>query len=227
MPVLLQAIAGVSPQRENVIMFVYPSVAEWGLGRMLGRLYHSWAAAALFAGALTLAAILGAMALFDAEDPQTRYYGWFCVIVAVLFGGLTLCAVLKQKINGLEPSILLFPLPAAPLAALVYLLQKFGGRRYVLTNRGVSVWRMRLGKQKQLVKAVPLGQIHDILIEEPPGYRFYKAGDLSVVDGRGVEVVRLAAIPRPNVFRQIILEARDARMRVEEALATIQARQPA
>ncbi len=35
------AIAGVSPQREAVVTAVWPSIAAWGLGRLIGKLCHS------------------------------------------------------------------------------------------------------------------------------------------------------------------------------------------
>ncbi|HUG91661.1 MAG TPA: PH domain-containing protein [Planctomycetaceae bacterium] len=221
-----QAISGVSAQHENVIMVVYPSVAQTALGRLLGQLYESWAAAAVVgAGLLVLGAALALRA--NASESGEAAIAW--AVLAVLGAGLLATSVLKRTLNGIKPSHLLFPLPASPVAALVYLFQKTGGRRYVLTNRHVAVWTMLLGVQRMLRAQVPLAQIADIEVDQQPGQEFYRAADLVVLDAAGNRLVRLEAVPRADVFRQIILEARDARRHVEHSLARIEARarQPA
>ena len=223
MPTKPQPISGVSSQRENVIMVVYPSVAQTGLGRLLGRLYGSWAAAAAVAALLLAAgAVLALMA-----DSVEAAIAWGLLAAAGLV--FLVSAVTKRKLNGIKPSHLLFTLPTAPLAALVYVFQKTGGRRYVLTNRHLAVWTMTLGVQRMLRAQVPLAQLAEIVVAQQPGQDFFRAADLVILDAAGHRLARLEGVPQADVFRQIILEARDARGLVAQSLARIQARaqQPA
>jgi hypothetical protein len=74
------------------------------------------------------------------------------------------------------------------------------------------------------VGQVNLSDIKQITIRELPGQAFYKAADLVCAGGDGKTLLRLEGVQRPAVFRQTILEARDARTSVAESLKTIQAR---
>jgi hypothetical protein len=223
MSIKSQAISGVSSQHENVIMVVYPSVAQTGVGRMFGQLYESWMAAAAFA--LLLLAI-GLGLAFSVESTEARV-AW--LLLAAIGAVFLFLSATRRKLNGIKPSHLLFTLPTSPFSALIYLVQKTGGRRYVLTNRHLAIWTMALGAQRMLRGQAALTQIADVAIEQQPGQVFYKAADLIVTDAAGHRLLRLDGVPRADVFRQIILEARDARRHVEESLARIQARakQPA
>ena len=69
-----------------------------------------------------------------------------------------------------------------------------------------------------------LADIKEIVIRELPGQSFYKAADLVATGADGKTIVRLEGVQRPAVFRQTILEARDARTSVEESLKAIQSR---
>ena len=166
------AISGVSPQKEAVIMTVYPSIACTWLGRALGQLYES----------------------------------------------------LPAKLFGVKLSHLLFVLPTAPGALKAYAYLKLFGDVYVLTNRSVQK-RSSLGNR--LVAQVPLASIEQVTVEQEPGQAFYPAADLYLVNGKGDTLMVLSGVPRADVFRQTILEARDAFKQVEASLATINARQPA
>jgi len=128
------------------------------------------------------------------------------------------------RINGVKLSHLLFALPTSPLALLIYLLLKMGGRRYRLTNRSIQVWSM-LGQR--LYSQAPLDAIAEIRVEQHPGQVFYKAADLILLGADGAELLRLDGVPRADVFRHTVLKARDARSQVEASLTRIQARQPA
>lgn len=118
-------------------------------------------------------------------------------------------------------SALVFGLPLAPLASLLYFLQKIFGPRYVLTNRSIQVWSS-LGNR--LLGSVPLQQIGDIEVNERNGQAFFHAADLNILDAGGNAVLTLGGVPRADIFRHTILKARDARVQVEAALATIGAR---
>lgn len=135
-----------------------------------------------------------------------------------------LCDSVPLKINGIKLSALLFGLPAAFLALPVYFAQKLWGSRYELTSRCV---RVRKGLSGRLAGETGLGEIADVQAEQRPGQAFFKAADLLLIAGDGSVLARLNAVPRAEVFRQTILEARDARFQVDSALATIQSRQPA
>ncbi|MEX0702246.1 MAG: hypothetical protein WD069_09140 [Planctomycetales bacterium] len=131
------------------------------------------------------------------------------------------------RINGVRLSNLLFALPLAPVALGIYAMQKIAGETYSLTTRAVRVWQMRLAAPRMLRADVSLASIARIDIERLPGQAFYHAGDLVLRGSDGGELARLAGVPRPDVFRRNIIEARDARVQTESSLANIQARQPA
>ena len=73
---------------------------------------------------------------------------------------------------------------------------------------------------------MPLAQIAGIEVEQHNGQAFYHAADLKMLDAGGHVTLTLAGVPRADVFRQTILEARDARNQVEAALTTIGSRGP-
>ena len=167
-----QAISGVSSQVENVIMTVYPSIAAWGPGQVIGMLSD----------------------------------------------------LIPLKLGSVTVSHLLIAPLLAPFAALLYFGQKVIGSRYVLTNRAVQSWAA-LGERMNGQAALP--EIAEIEIERHAGQAFFHAADLVIRNAAGDVLLRLEGVVRPNVFRQIILEARDARMQTEASLATIQKRRPA
>lgn len=118
-------------------------------------------------------------------------------------------------------SHLLFPLPTAPLALAAYGLLKVGGSRYVLTNRSVQIWS---ALQPNMRQQVPLADVAEVEVEQDPGQVFYKSADIVLRNAAGQSILRLAGVPRADVFRETILEAADARRLVQASLATIQAR---
>ena len=143
---------------------------------------------------------------------------WVGRILGALYESIPL------RINGIKLSHLLFPLPTSPMALLMYLFLKVAGRRYRLTNRAVQVWSM-LGQR--LYSQALLADIREIELEQSRGQVFYKAADLVLRGADGTPLLRLEGVPRAEVFRRTILEARDARSQVESSLARIQARQSA
>lgn len=126
------------------------------------------------------------------------------------------------KIMGVKLSYLLFVLPTAPLAVLMYAMQKLFGDRYTITNRSMQVWKA-LGTRK--VTQVLLTDITGIEVRELPGQKFYKAAELILLGGKSNdEIMRISGIPYPHIFKQTIIEARDARQQVAKSLETIKAR---
>lgn len=122
---------------------------------------------------------------------------------------------------GIKLSHLLFTLPTVPLAAGLYFFLKLFGKVYVLTNRSVQL-RSSLGNN--LVKEVSLAEIDTVVIGRDPRQLFYKAGDLSLRDKAGKELLELAGVPYPDVFRQTILESVLARRQVASSMSRIAAR---
>jgi hypothetical protein len=167
-----QAISGVSSQVENVVMTVYPSIAAWGPGQLVGMLSD----------------------------------------------------LIPLKLGSVKLSHLLIAPILAPLAALLYFAQKVFGSRYVLTNRSVQSWA---AMGERMNAQAPLTEIAEIEIERRAGQAFFHAADLVVRNAAGDVTLRLEGVVRPDVFRQTILEARDARIQTEASLATIQKRRPA
>ena len=79
-------------------------------------------------------------------------------------------------------------------------------RRYRLTNRRVIVEQ---GINPQVKQFVPLSGFDTVDVEVSPGQEWYAAGDL--VFRRGpIETLRLSGVSRPESFRRVCLEARQA-----------------
>ena len=135
-----------------------------------------------------------------------------------------LCESMSAKINGVKLSYILFGLLIAPVAALIYFYLKVAGHRYVLTNHRVQKWAA-LGNR--LVSEMRLSDVDEINVDQMAGQEFYEASDLELLNSQGDSVLRLEAVPRAEIFRQNILESRDARAEVEASLATIQGRESA
>jgi len=169
--VLAQPIAGVSSGREADIEAIYPSIAQGGLGRLIGTL-------------------MGAAGVVPFTPLR---------ILAQLFVGSLL----------------------VPLALLAYAVTKLVGPYYQLTNRSVRMRRLIGGK---LLRQVLLADIADIRITTRGGYEFHRVGDLQLIDSSGQVLMTLAGISYPQRLQQIISDARDARLRSDESLATIRAR---
>jgi hypothetical protein len=128
---------------------------------------------------------------------------------------------IPMRIWGIKLSNLLFVLPTAPLGVMLYVLNKFFGERYVLTNRSVQRWAVIGLKQFQ---SVTLTDVKEIEYVQLPGHEYYHAGDLLLKNAKGDTVFRVRGVKDADVFRQIIEKVRDARTGTEESLATIEAR---
>jgi len=132
-----------------------------------------------------------------------------------------ICDSIPVKINGIKVSYLLFAPLLAPFGAIGYLKFKVFDPQYVLTNRTLQI-RSSLGNR--LIGQVSLGDIDNIAIEVLPGQAFFKAGDLEILNSRGDVILRLAGVPRPERFRQVVLDTCEARSQDDAALKTIMAR---
>ncbi len=118
---------------------------------------------------------------------------------------------------ALAPALLL-----APMGALVYLHLKCFGRQYTVTSKRVLVQK---SLTRKLLAEVALENIAEVAVASyQDGQEFYQAADVVLQSASGEELMRLEAVTRPGVFRQNILESRDALVQVQDALATIQAR---
>lgn len=125
------------------------------------------------------------------------------------------------SLNGIRLSQVLFAPIAAPLGLIGYLKFKVTDSVYVLTNRSV-LKRAALGQR--LLQSVPLSEIDNIEIRVSPGQEFYQAGDLLLLNAAGDTLMHLPGVPRPERFRQVILDAREARIRSDRSLDVIRAR---
>jgi hypothetical protein len=143
-------------------------------------------------------------------------------------GGTVLGKLLGQlyesipvKIFGIKLSHLLFPLPTAIIAIQVYAHLKLFGEVYALTNRSVQL-RRSIGNR--LIREVPLADVDQVVIRQESGQEFYPAADVYLLNKAGDTIMSLPGVLRADVFRQTILEARNARNQVTASLATINAR---
>lgn len=132
----------------------------------------------------------------------------------------SVCDSIPTKIWGVKLSYV-FALPLAPLGTLIYALQKLFGIKYILTNRSVQVWSV-IGTHQ--VRSAALTDIDDVELTVQPGQEFYHAGNLTLVGAKGDVLLTISGISRPDIFRENILKARQARTATEESLATIAAR---
>jgi hypothetical protein len=128
---------------------------------------------------------------------------------------------IPTRINGIKLSQLLFGLPLAPLGLTAYALLKMFGHKYVLTNRSLKV-HAALGVR--LDKQISLSDIDNIDIVVLPGQAAFASGNLEVLNDRGDPILVLEGVPRPERFRQEILECRDARRLSDASLKMIEAR---
>ncbi len=146
---------------------------------------------------------------------MTKYPSIACTGLGRMLGQL------YGSIPQMKLGFLLFALPSAPLAVLIYGGLKLFGVRYVLTSQSVQVWSSLTNR---LHKEVSLNEIDDIQVQQLPGQASYKAADLVLLSSKGASLARLSGITRAEVFRQNILETRDARLLTASSLATIDAR---
>lgn len=144
-------------------------------------------------------------------------------VCATGFGRLLgrLYELIPLSINGIKLSHLLFPLPTSPLALLIYFYLKVAGQRYVLTNRSVQ---KQTGLGTRLLDQSALSDVAEIEVHQRRGQEFFRAADIDLLSADDRLLMRLEGVPRAEVFRQTILEARDARRGVEASLATIAGR---
>ncbi len=147
----------------------------------------------------------------------------FPSIAAVAPGRLlgSLLNSIPAGIGSVKFSYLLFGLPLAPLGVLGYLQLKVTGQRYLVTNRSVSVRGALTG---QSVKQVALKDIAAVDVDVLAGQEFFRAGDVVLRNAAGDEILRCAGVPQPDRFRHVILNARDARLQSDDALAAINKR---
>jgi hypothetical protein len=131
------------------------------------------------------------------------------------------------KINGIKLSYLMFPLPTTPVGLALYSFLKALGNTYQITNRSVKIWQMLLGSRSSLAKQVALTDIDRVEVVQLSGQAFYKAADLVLFGADGGTLLRLAGVPRADVFRATIMKAVAARKQTLEALSQIEARQTA
>jgi hypothetical protein len=125
------------------------------------------------------------------------------------------------RICGIRISHILLAPIVIPLALVGYVKYKFVDPKYVLTNRSIQV---RGNLTNNLWQQVALADIDNIAIIIAPGQEFYHAGNLELVDARGETLLVLDGVPYPQRLRQIILDARDARLQNDAALKAIEAR---
>jgi hypothetical protein len=86
-------------------------------------------------------------------------------------------------------------------------------KRYRLTNRRVAIER---GVNPRVEQFVDLDRFDAIDLVVKPGQEWYAAGDL--VFRRGpIETLRLPGVSRPESFRRVCLEARQAYVSVAAA----------
>jgi hypothetical protein len=96
------------------------------------------------------------------------------------------------------------------LAVFAWQLMPYVCRRYAVTNRRIII---RKGLRPVDERWIDLDEFDAIDVEVLPGQQWLHAGDLVFRHG-GQEVLRLAGVSRPEIFRQVCQTARDALLSV-------------
>lgn len=141
-----------------------------------------------------------------------------------LLGKLYECIPVRVPFVGPKISNLLFVLPTAPFALLLYALQKLSGNKYILTNESVEIWSF-IGKKRS--GTIALTDIADVQATQKSGQEFFHASDLELLSESGDTLLTLPGLPRAEVFGETILKAQTAKSSVDKSLAAIEARQSA
>jgi hypothetical protein len=161
-----------------------------------------------------IAGVASGQALIMAVYPSIA-----CTEIGKLLGRLY--DSMPTRVFGIKLSHLLFPLPTAIIAIQVFFHLKLFGEVYVLTNRTLQL-RRSLGNR--LIREIKLADIDQVVVKQEPGQEFYPAADIYLLDKAGATIMTLPGVLRADVFRETILEARDARREVAASLAVIGAR---
>ncbi len=148
------------------------------------------------------------------EFPSVAASGIGCLIGQIMDS-------IPISIFGVKLSYILFGLPLAPLGALLFLLNRPFGSRYILTNRSVQIWSA-LGTQRTAV--VDLNDIADVNLDQRPGQAFFRASDIRLKAANGQTILRLAGVCDAGAFRNAIQRTIQSRRMVQSSLATIAAR---
>jgi hypothetical protein len=129
--------------------------------------------------------------------------------------------LIPVNVFGMRLSRLLFGLPLAPLGALLFLLTKGLGPRYVLTNRSVQIWNSAKTRRQG---GVELSEIDSVQIDQLPGQAYFRAADIRLVAASGKTLLRLSGVAEVNTFAHAIQSAIDSRSMVQASLSAIAAR---
>jgi hypothetical protein len=100
------------------------------------------------------------------------------------------------------------------LAVFCWQLMPYICRRYTLTNRRIII---RRGLQPLDAKWVDLDGFDTIEVEILPGQQWLHAGELIFKRGE-TEVLHLSGVSRPEVFRQVCLNAQNALLSVRNVV---------
>jgi hypothetical protein len=112
----------------------------------------------------------------------------------------------------------LLALLSIPVALVLYFRRVLPGTgvRYALTNRRIIVQRGMLAADE---RSLPLDGFDQLDVQVLPGQQWYDAGDVVFLQ-QGREVFRLAAVSRPQAFRQTCWKAHQAYVGVQAATRT-------
>ena len=241
-----QAIAGVTPaeSEETTVMEVWPSVARYGVGRALGRLFAIDAGIYVFkvGNLIALAAIPVGLALyFFRLLPSvcgSKVHGSFYKLTnrnvlelhnEVNFGPGSRFVGSLAGFGGVAIGLGLFAIDYLALSTLsdeaeiLHWVVRVVAAFHVLAGMLLlgTVW---LNQSLQFVhgkvhRSVQLKDFDTIETEQHAGQEWFDAGDLVfLMDGK--EKFRLLGIARPEAFKSTCMKAHMAYVGVQDALRT-------
>ena len=144
--------------------------------------------------------------------------------VAATAAGRLIGRLLNSLPIPLGPATLsqwVFGLPLAPLGAAVYLWQKAFGVRYRLTDRRLVAETPLTRKE---IEAADLADVADAVVSFPRSGRWFRAGDLTLLDATGTRLMTVRAVPQIENLAARLAEVKGARQSVAAAAALIAAR---
>lgn len=135
-----------------------------------------------------------------------------------LFDSLPIC------FGNVRWSHLLFVLPAAPLAALIYLVQRVAGVHYRLTSEAIERFS---GLSIRPEQRLALDLVEDVQIPPSSRHEFLRTGDIHILDSAGNMLAIWPGMPYPDRIRTLLLETCQTRRQIGKALGQIQSRSAA
>lgn len=159
----------------------------------------------------------------DGGSPGIPLEDFYPSIAATTLGGAlgSLFDSLPICFGNVRWSHLLFVLPAAPVAAVIYLVQRVAGVHYRLTSEAIERFS---GLSIRPEQRLALDLVADVQIPPSSRHEFLRTGDIHILDAAGNMLAIWAGMPYPDRIRTLLLETCQTRRQIGKALGQIRSR---